>query len=206
MWRHQGPSGTPYNENGTAVAAPPDADHPFGHGKELYFYTLMVAVLIFAVGGGVSIYEGIQHVLHAEEAMDDPTINYIVIGLAILFEGFAWATALKGFLKVKGEYSVWQAVRTGKDPTLFAVLFEDTAAIAGLVVAAAGIYLGHALGRPEIDGIASILIGVILCVVAVLLLRESKGLLLGESASPAVRESIRRWCAPTPPSSRWAVC
>ncbi len=170
---------------------PADTEHAFGHGKELYFWTLMVAVLIFAIGGGVSIYEGVQHVLHADEAMSNPTINYIVIGLSVLFEGLAWATAMKGFLKVKGEGSIWRNIRVGKDPTLFAVLFEDTAAILGLMVAALGIYLSHRLSIPELDGAASIVIGVILCVVAVLLLRESKGLLLGESAAPAVLESIR---------------
>lgn len=171
---------------------PADPEHPFGYGKELYFYTLMVAVLIFALGGGVSIYEGIQHVLHADAVeMEDPTINYVVIGLAVLFEGFAWGTALKGFMQVKGKRTAWETVRTSKDPTLFAVLFEDSAALAGLVVAFLGIYLGHALEMPVLDGVASIIIGVILCVVALFLLRETKGLLLGESVDPEVLADIR---------------
>lgn len=169
---------------------PADATHPFGHGKDLYFYTLMVAVLIFAVGGGVSIYEGVLHALHPEP-MGDPTINYVVLGLGVLFEGLAWVAALRGFIAVKGERSIWRAIRTSKDPTTFAVLFEDSAALLGLLVAALGIFLGHRLDLPILDGVASIVIGTLLCTVALLLLRETKGLLLGESADPAVRESIR---------------
>jgi cation diffusion facilitator family transporter len=170
---------------------PADPQHPFGHGKELYFYTLMVAVLIFAVGGGVSIYEGILH-MSAPEPVKDPTINYVVLGLAIIFEGISWFVAIKGFLSLKGERSIWQEIRTSKDPTSFAVVFEDSAALGGLLIALLGIYLAQSLNRPELDGLASILIGTILCIVAVVLLRESKGLLLGESADPAVVQSIRR--------------
>lgn len=169
---------------------PADAEHPFGHGKDLYFYTLMVAVLIFAVGGGVSIYEGVLHVLHPEP-VGDPTINYIVLGLGVIFEGLAWYAALKGFLAIKGERSTWRAIRASKDPTTFAVLLEDSAALAGLIIAAVGIFLGDQLGMPIFDGLASVVIGIILCSVAVVLLRETKGLLLGESAEPAVRQSIR---------------
>lgn len=170
---------------------PPDTRHPFGYGKDLYFYTLMVAVLIFAVGGGVSVYEGILHVLHPAE-LSDPTINYVVLGFSIVFEGLAWIVAFKGFMAVKGERSIWRAIRGSKDPTTFAVLFEDSAALLGLVVAAVGIFLAHRLEMPVLDGAASIVIGAVLCVVAVLLLRETKGLLLGESADREVVESIRR--------------
>lgn len=169
---------------------PPDEMHPFGHGKELYFHTLMVAVLIFGIGGGVSIYEGILHVLEPAP-VSDARLSYIVIALAVVFEAIAWAIALKGFLKTKGSESMWGAIRGSKDPSTFAVLFEDTAAIAGLLVAAAGIYFAERLDMPELDGVASIIIGVTLCVVATLLLRESKGLLLGEAAKPEVARAIR---------------
>lgn len=180
---------------------PADAEHPYGHGKELYFYTLMVAVLIFAVGGGVSIYEGVLHVLHPEP-MGDATLNYIVIALGIGFEGIAWYLALKGFLQVKGERTTWEAIRTSKDPTIYAVLFEDSAALLGLVVAGIGIYLSKRLDMPMLDGAASICIGVILCTVAVVLLRLSKGLLLGSSADPETVEAIRGMVAADPAVER----
>lgn len=173
---------------------PPDAKHPFGYGKELYFYTLMVAVLIFGVGGGVSIYEGIRHVLHPAE-LGDPTLSYAVLGLAIVFEGIVWWIAWKDFRTAKGEQSTWAFIRGTKDPTLFAVLLEDTAALSGLVVALGGVGLSHALDMPVLDGAAAILIGVLLCAVASLLLYESKGLLLGEALHPAVRDEIRRLAA-----------
>ena len=182
---------------------PADETHPFGYGKELYFWTLIVAVLIFAVGGGISIYEGIKHALHPA-AMETQmisllgltfsavTLNYMVLSLAIVFEGFAGWTALTEFSRLKGEQSYWQAIRTSKDPTTFTVLFEDSAAMAGLLVALLGVFLSHELGMPVLDGIASIAIGVILCAVAVFLVYESKGLLVGEAADPVVRESVRR--------------
>jgi cation diffusion facilitator family transporter len=176
---------------------PADRQHPFGHGKELYFYTLLVAMLIFGAGGGVSIYEGILHVLNPEP-VKNVLLNYIVLGLAIVFEGISWAIALKGFLDAKGERSVWQEIRLSKDPTSFAVVFEDSAALAGLLVAALGIYLSHAFAKPELDGVASIVIGAMLCFVALLLLRESKGLLVGESADPTIIESVRELVSQDP--------
>ena len=176
---------------------PADNVHPFGHGKELYFYTLIVAILIFAVGGGISIYEGILHVQHSlahpGEPMGDPLINYIVLGLAIIFEGGALYVATKEFLELKGaDESFMQAIRTSKDPTTFTVLFEDTAAILGLIVALVGIFLAHTLQMPVLDGAASIVIGVILCGVAVMLAVESKGLLVGERADPKIEADVRR--------------
>ena len=169
---------------------PADATHPFGYGKELYFYTLMVAVLIFAVGGGVSVYEGVRHAMHPEP-MERPGLNYIVIGLAIIFEGAAWITAMIAFQKIKGEKTAWKEIRKSKDPTTFAVLLEDTAALAGLVVAGLGIWLSQRLDMPVLDGISSIVIGLILCLVAVLLLRETKALLVGEAADPEVLKSLK---------------
>lgn len=185
---------------------PADAEHPYGYGKELYFWTLIVAILIFGVGGGISIYEGVLHVLHPGPlemetytfvgiTLAGPTLNYIVLGLGVIFEGQAWIAALRAFSHLKGEKPYWQAVRESKDPTTFAVLFEDSAALAGLIVAALGIFLTHQLGMPVLDGVASITIGVILCVVATLLIYEAKDLLLGESVDPAVRADIRRLAA-----------
>lgn len=171
---------------------PPDDNHPYGHGKDLYFWTLMVAMLIFGVGGGVSVYEGVQHLLHPPAELEDPTINYIVLGLALVFEGIAWTIALVAFLKLKGEQSIWGAVRESKDPTTFAVVFEDSAALFGILIALAGIVLADVFQNPVFDAAASIAIGVLLMVVALVLLIETKGLLLGESALPDVVEDIER--------------
>jgi cation diffusion facilitator family transporter len=170
---------------------PADARHPFGHGKELYFWTLIVAILIFAVGGGMSMYEGITHISHPNP-LTNPLWNYVVLGLAMVFEGYSWSVALREFRVAQREQELWRAVHTSKDPTIFTVLFEDSAALLGLVVALVGVYLGHRLQNPYLDGAASIAIGVILAAVAVLLAYESKGLLVGESASAQAVASIRR--------------
>jgi len=168
---------------------PPDEEFPLGHGKEIYFWSFVVSILIFALGAGISIYEGIKHVLHPTE-LTNPVVNYIVLGLAMIFEGAAWLFAWKGFRKAKGRQGYLEAVHHGKDPTLFVVLFEDSAAMAGLIVAAAGIALGQATGIHQFDGIASIVIGLILGTVALWLAIETKSLLIGESASPEVRRLI----------------
>ncbi|MGE3957684.1 MAG: cation diffusion facilitator family transporter [Vicinamibacterales bacterium] len=168
---------------------PADREHPFGHGKDVYFYSLMVAVLIFGVGGGVSAYEGILHVLHPNP-IDDPTLSYITLGIAAVFEGISWSVAVQEFRKSMGTRSAWATVRGTKDPTHFAVLFEDSAALIGILVAAGGVFLSHSYGMLRFDGIASILIGTTLCLVASVMLRESKGLLIGESAAPEVQSSI----------------
>jgi cation diffusion facilitator family transporter len=168
---------------------PPDANHPFGHGKELYFWSLVVAILIFALGGGMSIYEGVTHLNHA--VLHDPTWNYVVLGFAIIFEGASFYFALKAFRKEMSGEGILRTIRTSKDPTTFTVLFEDTAAMLGLIVALLGIFLGHQLNNPYLDGVASIIIGAILAVVAGFLAYESKGLLIGEGVDPAVLASIR---------------
>lgn len=168
---------------------PADANHPFGHGKELYFWSLVVAILIFALGGGMSVYEGVTHLSHAR--LHDPTWNYVVLGFAIVFEGFSFYFAYKAFRKEMSGQGIFKTIRASKDPTTFTVLFEDTAALLGLVVAFLGIFLGHQLNNPYLDGVASIVIGVILAVVAALLAFESKGLLIGEGVDPAVLASIR---------------
>jgi cation diffusion facilitator family transporter len=168
---------------------PGDVKHPFGYGRELYFWAFIVALMVFALGAVVSIYQGIQHVRHPEEMLN-PTLNYIVLSIAILCEGVSWFVALKAFRKTKGEQGYFEAFRRSKDPTTFTVLFEDTAALCGLFIALIGIYLAQTLNIPELDGVASILIGIVLAVSAILLGRETKGLLLGESAAPELRNNI----------------
>jgi cation diffusion facilitator family transporter len=169
---------------------PPDATHPFGHGMELYFWSLIVAILIFALGGGMSVYEGVIHIAHPNQ-IKNPTWNYLVLGFAIVFESISFYFAIKAFRKEKGDQGIWQTVHASKDPTTFTILFEDTAALLGLLVALVGIFLGHQLNNPYLDGVASITIGVILGVVAAFLAYESKGLLIGEGVSPQTLESIR---------------
>ncbi|MEH1985966.1 cation diffusion facilitator family transporter [Nostoc sp.] len=176
---------------------PADDSHPFGYGQELYFWTFIVAILIFALGGGMSIYEGITHLIKPSP-LENPMWNYIVLGMAILLEGFSWTVALKEFLPTKGKQNFWQAIKNSKDPTVFTILFEDTAAILGLFVALIGIFLGHLFNNVYLDGIASIIIGIILAIVAVVLARESKGLLLGESANPQTIINIRSLCKTEP--------
>lgn len=169
---------------------PPDKRFPFGHGKEIYFWSFVVAILIFAVGAGISIYEGIHHLLHPAE-IRNPLVNYIVLALAMLFEGAAWYFAFTEFTKAKGKWGYLEAVRRGKDPTLFVVLFEDSAAMAGLLIAFVGIGLTQITGIPYFDGTASILIGLILGGTAAWLAHETKGLLIGEAADDKVVEGIR---------------
>lgn len=169
---------------------PADANFPFGHGKEVYFWSFIVAILIFALGGGISIYEGIQHLQHPKE-ISQPMINYIVLGLAIVFEGAAWLFAFREFKQAKGKWGYIEAVQRAKDPSIFVVLFEDSAAILGLLVAIVGIALSDISGILYFDGIASILIGFILVGTAIWLAYETKGLLIGESANVAVVQGIK---------------
>ena len=169
---------------------PADEKFPFGHGKEIYFWSFIVAILIFALGGGISIYEGIQHLQHPK-AIDKPLINYVVLGLAMLFEGAAWLFALREFTRAKGKWGYFEAVQRGKDPSLFVVLFEDTAAMLGLIVAFAGIALADMTGILYFDGAASVIIGLILLGTAIWLAYETKGLLIGESANASVVRGIR---------------
>ncbi len=168
---------------------PADERFPYGHGKEIYFWSFVVAIMIFGVGAGISIYEGIHSVLDPHP-IQNPMTNYIVLGLAMVFEAFAWYFAWKEFRKIKGEQGYYEAVRKEKDPTTFVVLFEDSAAMLGLIVAFVGIWLGDVTGYLLWDGIASIVIGVILAVTAAWLAYETKGLLIGESASPEIVNGI----------------
>jgi len=170
---------------------PADAQFPFGHGKEIYFWSFVVAILIFAVGSGVSIYEGIHHIM-APTQMGDPTLSFIVLGLALVFEGAAWYFALQEFSRSKGKWGYIDAVKRGKDPSIFVVLFEDSAAMLGLVVAFIGIAISHYSGNPIYDGIASVIIGLILGGTAIWLAYETKSLLIGESANPELVKEIRQ--------------
>ncbi|WP_251977025.1 cation diffusion facilitator family transporter [Salinicola avicenniae] len=173
---------------------PASPQFPFGHGKEVYFWSFVVALLIFAVGAGVSLYEGVIHILHPEP-IESPIVNYIVLGLGILFEGASWAFALNQFRKTKGKWGYVEAVHRGKDPSLFVVVFEDSAALLGLLVAMAGVALSQWTGLYVFDGIASVVIGLILGGTAIWLARETKGLLIGESANRHVVEDIRELAA-----------
>lgn len=180
---------------------PATAEHPFGHGKELYFWSLIVAVLIFGLGGGFSLYEGVQHILHPVP-MVDATWNYVVLGAAFLFEGSSFIIALRTFLREKGATPFWKAIHASKDPTTYTVMAEDSAALAGLLVAAAGIYLSHAYGLPQLDGVASVLIGLLLAGVAVLLVREARGLLIGEGIRPETAQQVRAMALAMPGVAR----
>lgn len=169
---------------------PPDAQHPFGYGRELYFWAFVVAILIFGLGAGVSVYEGYLHIIDPEP-LRDPLVNYLVLGIATAMEGTSWVIAIREFSQSKGDCGWWKAIRESKDPAGFIVLFEDSAALAGLVVAAAGVWASHAFDDPRIDGAASIAIGLILAAVATLLAREAKGLLIGERANPDLIRQVR---------------
>lgn len=169
---------------------PPSPAFPFGHGKEIYFWSFVVAIMIFAVGAGISIYEGVHHLLHPEP-ISNPMVNYIVLGIAMVFEAGAWYVAWRGFNEARGDQGYLEAVRRGKDPVLFVVLFEDSAAMLGLMVAFVGVLLVDVTGILWFDGVASIIIGLILAFTAAWLARESMSLLVGESAAPAVVRGIR---------------
>lgn len=170
---------------------PPDSEHPFGHGHELYFWTLLVGVLVFAVGGGMSTYEGIMHITHP--VMPENLVwSYAVLGFATVFEGTTWLFGWKAFSSERGRRGVIETIHETKDPTSFAVVLEDSAALLGLVFAFLGIFLGQLLELPYLDGVASVIIGLLLCGVAVLMVYESKGLLIGEGLDPEALKSIRK--------------
>ncbi|MEZ2417810.1 cation diffusion facilitator family transporter [Luteibacter sp. RCC_6_2] len=161
----------------------PDRQHPLGFGRELYFWSFIVALLVLALGAGFSLYEGVNHIL-SPEPLRDPTLNYIVLAVGVIFEGASWWLSLKSVQRKKGKLGYFEAFRSTKDPTTFSVLFEDSAALVGLAIAAIGVYLSHALGDPRIDGWASIGIAVVLALASAMLARESKALLIGEPAQP----------------------
>lgn len=168
---------------------PPDRGHPFGHGKEIYFWSLIVAILVFSLGGGMSIYEGVSHLRHPVE-LRDPFWNYIVLIASMLFEGASLFYAVREFNKTKGKFSFFKELRLSKDPALFAVIYEESAAIMGLLIALLGVFLGHYFNNPMFDAIASMLIGAVLIMVAITMVKESKGLLVGESANTEIVTGI----------------
>jgi cation diffusion facilitator family transporter len=172
------------------AAKPADESHPFGYGLQLYFYTFVVSVLIFGVGAVVSITHGIERI-QAPEPIENPWVNYVILGLSVLFEGMSWFVALKAFNTERGGRPFFGVIRSSKDPTVFTVLFEDTAALAGLVVALVGVACSQLFNLPVLDGVASVVIGIILAGTAAFLAFESQSLLTGESADPATREGIR---------------
>ena len=170
---------------------PADDRFPFGHGKEIYFWSFVVAIMIFAVGAGISIYEGIHRLLNPTP-LDNILVNYIVLTLAMIFEGAAWFFAFKEFKQAKGKWGYIEAVQRGKDPSIFVVLFEDSAAMLGLLVALLATFLTQITGNLYFDGIASIIIGFILAGTAMWLAFETKGLLIGESANIHVVNGIKK--------------
>lgn len=167
----------------------PDAQRPFGYGKELYFWSFIVSILIFGLGGGISIYQGYIHIRHPEP-LGDPTWNYVVLGFSILFEGFSLMIAIREFNRVRGSLNWWKAVRKSKDPSNFLVLFEDGAAVLGLTIVGICMFLSHWLDLPVLDGVASLLVGLLLVAVSLLLAIESRSLLMGEGLSPLTNDKI----------------
>lgn len=168
---------------------PADAKRPFGYGKELYFWAFIVSILIFGIGGGISFYEGIMHILHPVQ-LENPKWNYIVLGFAFAFDGISFITAQREFNRQRGKTHFWQAVRHSKDPSTFVVLFEDAADLLGLTVAFLGVFLGHYFRNPYFDGAASIIIGCILTAISMLLARESRSLLMGETVDPHILQEV----------------
>jgi len=172
---------------------PADALHPFGYGKELYFWSFVVAVILFSMGAGVSLYEGIQK-LRNPHPIESPIISYVVLGVAIVFEVASTYVAVSAFNEQRGEQSAWAALRGSKDPALFTVVLEDLAALTGLLIALAGTIAADQLGWIAADAVASIAIGVVLALVATFMSLETKSLLIGDEAgnlSVAQRISAR---------------
>ncbi len=168
---------------------PADEEHPFGYGMEIYFWAFLVAVMIFGAGAGVSLIEGVQGVLHPHP-VEDPLVSFVVLGVAALAEGTSWVITVRAFNRTRRGRGWLRAVQRSKDPSVFAVLFEDTAALLGLAAAALGIGLSELLHQPIWDGVGSIVIAAILIVAAALLARECHGLLTGEAASPELRRRV----------------
>jgi cation diffusion facilitator family transporter len=167
-----------------------DGVHPLGYGRELYFWSFVVAILVFALGAGVALYEGILHILHPEHGAD-PTIAYFVLAFAFALESWSTWEALKAFNQARGDLTFWRALRNSKDAPTIIVLLENGGALAGLVIAGIGIALSQWTNNPVWDGVASVMIGLVLAAVAILLCVEAKGLLIGESADPALIDALR---------------
>ena len=175
----------------------PDSEHPVGYGQELYFWSFIVALLLFSLGAGVSIYEGIVHI-RDPEPITRPIVSYVVLGLSLLFEGGSWVVAARGFAASKGDLGWWAAIKSSKNPPQFMVLLEDSAAIIGIGFALIGTWAAVQFGDPRFDGMASIAIGLLLGAVSIVLARESKGLLIGERGDIALDDAARRIACATP--------
>lgn len=173
---------------------PANFTHPFGYGKELYFWTLVVSILIFALGGGVSMWEGVRAVgeVGPNTVLEDPTVAYIILAISMAIEGFSLSVAIKQFNAARGSKKPLQFIREAKDPSLYTVVLEDTAAEVGLVIAFLGLFLGHLFNNPYLDGIAAICIGILLAIVAIILLSETKGLLIGEGLNIEELEAVKQ--------------
>jgi cation diffusion facilitator family transporter len=169
---------------------PADEEHPFGHGRELYFWTLIVGVLVFGVGGGMSTYQGLIHITHPA-TLENSSWNYIVLAFAAIFEGTSWYFGWKAFANERRGRGIFETIHTTKDPTSFSVLLEDSAALLGILIAFVGIFLANVLSEPRLDGAASVVIGILLCGVATLMVYESKGLLIGEGVDRETLQSLR---------------
>ena len=178
-------------------ARPATPAHPFGYGLELYFWTFVVAILIFGLGAGVSIFEGIDKI-RTPHPVENALVNYVVLGLSFLFEGASWLVALRAFRAQNRSTGLLEAVQRSKDPTVFTVLLEDSAALVGLMIAGVGLACAEIFQLPRLDGVASVLIGLVLAGVAAFLAAECKGLMLGEAAAPAVRDGLRGIVARSP--------
>ena len=176
---------------------PADQNHPLGYAREVYFWSFVVALLIFTLGAGVSAYQGIGRLLHPQR-IERPSIVFAVLAASMVFEGASWLVGARAFRASKGNLSWWQAFRRSKDPPAFIVVFEDSAAILGILVAAAGTAAAVVTGESRWDGIASLLIAAILAGVAALVARESKALLIGERADPKLSDAILRIAARLP--------
>lgn len=168
---------------------PATVHHPFGYGRELYFYSFIVSILIFGLGGGLSIYQGITHIIKPEP-LGNPTWNYVVLALSVVFEGTSLIIAAKEFNKTRGDQTWWNAVVKSKDPSSFLVLFEDGAAVLGLFIVMICMFLSHSLHIPQLDGLASLLVGLLLVGVSLILARESRSLLMGEGISALSRSRV----------------
>jgi cation diffusion facilitator family transporter len=175
----------------TLARRPPDDTHPFGHGLEVYFWGLVVAILIFGAGGGMSIYEGVERLLHHAPDSGDPTWSYVVLAVSLVFEAVTSVIAYREFARQQRGRTIWETIHGSKDPTTFIVLLENVAAVLGVAIAFLGIFLGKVLDIPALDPVASILVGVLLAAVAIVLVRETRSLMLGEGASPKVIDDIR---------------
>lgn len=169
---------------------PADRRRPFGYGKELYFWSFIVSILIFAVGGGISIYHGIENLLHPEP-LGNVFWSYIVLGIALLLDGISFIIAVREFNQRRGTTGVWQAVVTSKDPTSFVVLFEDFADVLGILIVLACTILAEVYGLHWLDGLGSLLVGLLLVGISLILARESRGLLMGEGLEPKAQERIK---------------